>query len=175
MSIFAKKQDWDRDQNQKTLMDAGPAAAASAASRGSGGHYGIAEAIQLLRGLPVDQNTELVVRVVRATLASLSVHLSDIIEDATRKQKTVQDKIASEHSKVAELEKQLADHRKEIAALEADLKETTTVKERLQMAEKSAGATPVPVPVRGGASPAVVTTLLGNKAPDETHKEARKD
>jgi cell division protein FtsB len=172
MSIFAKKQDWDRDQ-KATVDHAASTPAASAASRGSGNHYGIAEAIQLLRGLPVDQNTELVVRVVRATLASLAVHLSDIIEDATRKQKTVQDKIASEHSKVADLEKQLADHRKEIAALEADLKETTTVKERLQMAEKSAGATPVPL--RGGASPAAVPTLLGNKAPDEAHKEARKD
>ena len=171
MSIFAKKQDWDRDQ--KTTVDAAPTPAASAASRGGSNHYGIAEAIQLLRGLPVDQNTELVVRVVRATLASLAVHLSDIIEDATRKQKSVQDKIASEHAKVADLEKQLADHRKEIAALEADLKETTTVKERLQMAEKSASATPVPL--RGGASPAAVTTLLGNKAPDEVHKEVHKD
>jgi phage shock protein A len=170
MSIFAKKQDWDRDQK---TADAAPTPAASHAPRsnsGSGNHYGIAEAIQLLRGLPVDQNTELVVRVVRATLASLSVHLSDIIEDATRKQKTVQDKIASEHTKVAELEKQLADHRKEIASLEADLKETTTVKERLQMAEKSASA---PTPVRG-TSAAVVTTLLGTtKASDE--KDARKD
>jgi len=171
MSIFAKKQDWDRDQ--KATVDAAPTPAASAASRGGSSHYGIAEAIQLLRGLPVDQNTELVVRVVRATLASLAVHLSDIIEDATRKQKSVQDKIASEHTKVADLEKQLADHRKEIAALEADLKETTTVKERLQMAEKSASATPVPL--RGGASPAAVTTLLGNKASDEIHKEVHKD
>jgi Mg2+ and Co2+ transporter CorA len=170
MSIFAKKQDWDRDQ--KGTVDAAPTHAASAAPRGGSSHYGIAEAIQLLRGLPVDQNTELVVRVVRATLASLSVHLSDIIEDANRKQKTVQDKIASEHTKVADLEKQLADHRKEIASLEADLKETTTVKERLQMAEKSASA---PAPLRGGASPAVVTTLLGNKLPDDVHKEAHKD
>jgi len=167
MSIFAKKQDWDRDT--KVTADAAPTPAASHTPRG-GSHYGIAEAIQLLRGLPVDQNPDLVVRVVRATLASLSVHLADIIEDANRKQKTTQAKIASEHAKVADLEKQLADHRKEIAALEADLKETTTVKERLQMAEKSAGA---PAPMRAGASAAVVTTLLGNKSPDEAshHKD----
>ena len=170
MSIFAKKQDWDRDQ--KVTADAAPTSAASHTARGSS-HYGIAEAIQLLRGLPVDQNVELVVRVVRATLASLSVHLSDIIEDATRKVKATQDKIASEHAKVAELEKQLADRRKEIGALEADLKETTTVKERLQLAEKSAAA---PAPMRGGVSPAVVTTMLGgSKAPDDAHKEAHKD
>ena len=163
MSIFAKKQDWDRDQ--KATVDAAPTPAASAASRGGSNHYGIAEAIQLLRGLPVDQNTELVVRVVRATLASLAVHLSDIIEDATRKQKSVQDKIASEHTKVADLEKQLADHRKEIAALEADLKETTTVKERLQMAEKSAGT---PTPPRGGLPGPHTATLIGSKLAEES-------
>src|SRR5262245_57174049 len=163
MSIFAKKQDWDRDQ--KSTVDAAPTPAASAASRGgSSSNYGIAEAIQLLRGLPVEQNTELVVRVVRATLASLNVHLSDIIEDANKKQKTTQERIASQHAKVAELEKQLAEHRKEIAALEGDLKETTTVKERLQMAEKSATA---PSPLRGGPSLHTTTLLGGSKAAEE--------
>jgi hypothetical protein len=162
MSIFAKKQDFDQ---KGTAADAGGTPPVTA----SRGGYGIAEAIQLLRGLPVDQNPELVVRVVRATLASLSVHLSDIIEDASRKQKATQEKIASEHGKVAELEKQLAEHRKEIAALEADLKETTTVKDRLQMAEKTANATPTPVPVRAGAGGSPHTaTLLGNKAPEDT-------
>ena len=160
MSIFAKKQDWDQK-----AADTGGAAPAAAASRNG---YGIAEAIQLLRGLPVDQNPELVVRVVRATLASLSVHLTDIIDDATKKQKATQDKIASEHGKVAELEKQLAEHRKEIAALEADLKETTTVKDRLQLAEKSA-STPVPGTLRASAgSNPHTATLLGNKPPEET-------
>jgi hypothetical protein len=165
MSIFAKKQqDWD----QKVTTEGGGAPVA-AASTGSKNGYGIAEAIQLLRGLPVEQNPDLVVRVVRATLASLSVHLSDIIEDASKKQKATQERIASEHGKVAELEKQLAEHRKEIASLEADLKETTTVKERLQLAEKGA-AHPTPLPLRGpgaGGNPHT-TTLLGNKIPDES-------
>jgi hypothetical protein len=160
MSIFAKKQEWDNKASADTGGSGTPAAA------GTRNGYGIAEAIQLLRGLPVDQNPDLVVRVVRATLASLSVHLSDIIEDASRKQKVTQERIASEHGKVADLEKQLAEHRKEIAALEADLKETTTVKDRLLMAEKAA-ANPTPLPLRGGATPAMVTTLLGNKLPDE--------
>jgi phage shock protein A len=166
MSIFAKKQEWE----PKAAPDLGPPASSAAGRK----DYGIAEAIQLLRGLPVDQNVELVVRVVRATLASLNVRLADIIEDATRKQKATQDRIASEHSKVAELEKQLADHRREISSLEADLKETSTVKERLQMAEKSA-STPVstPSPLRGsnaGSAPHT-QTLLGNKAPEESHKD----
>jgi hypothetical protein len=162
MSIFAKKQESD----QKMTTDIGnPTPPPTSPSKGG---YGIAEAIQLLRSLPVDQNPDLVVRVVRATLASLSVHLSDIIEDASKKQKATQDRIASEHGKVADLEKQLAEHRKEIAALEADLKETTTVRDRLQMAEKSASSPP---PLR--ATPPVGTphtaTLLGNnKLPEES-------
>jgi phage shock protein A len=159
MSIFAKKQELD----QKGMQDAMPTLRDVSSTARNG--YGIAEAIQLLRGLPVDQNPELVVRVVRATLASLNVHLSDIIEDATKKQKATQERIASEHGKIADLEKQLAEHRKEIAGLEADLKETTTVKDRLQMAEKSASA---PTPVRGVSSNPHTATLLGaSKAPEE--------
>ena len=125
MSIFAKK----IDSEQGSRGDAG------LAGRG----FGIDEAIQLLRSLPVDQNAELIVRVVRTTLESLNVHLPDIIEDANRKQRATQERIASVHIQIADLEKRLEGHRQELAALDAELKETTTVKERLQMAEKSAG------------------------------------
>jgi hypothetical protein len=164
MSMFAKKQDGD---HQKVTTDAGRATTPAPLSLSKGGGYGIAEAIHLLRGLPVDQNPDLVVRVVRATLASLSVHLSDIIEDASKKQKATQDRIAAEHGKVADLEKQLAEHRKEIAALEADLKETTTVKDRLQMAEKSSGTAPPPRPTPPVGTPHTATPL-GSKLPEES-------
>jgi type II secretory pathway component HofQ len=139
MSIFAKKSDGE----PRAVPDFGPMPPPAAApSRG----YGIAEAIQLMRGLPVDQNPDLVVKVVRATLASLNVRLPDIIEDASKKQKGTQDRIAAVYGQIAELEKQLDSHRKDIAALEADLKETTAVKDRLQMAEKAAASVPPPVP-----------------------------
>ena len=138
MSIFAKKLDATQGPTDNLGV---PASAASP------GKYGIAEAIQLMRTLPVEQNADLIVRVVRATLASLHVHLPVIIEDASRKQKTIQERIAAVHVQIADLEKQLEVHRKEIAALEADLKETSSVKERLQMAEKTAGVVP-PLPGR---------------------------
>jgi hypothetical protein len=84
MSIFAKKPEWE----QKVMAEVGGAPQlVPKTGAGKGGGYGIAEAIQLLRSLPADQSSELVVRVVRATLASLDVHLADIVEDATRKQK----------------------------------------------------------------------------------------
>jgi uncharacterized membrane protein len=167
MSIFAKKPDWE----QKVIPDAG-AGQQLTPSKPSGG-FGITAAIQLLRGLPVDQNGELVVRVVRATLASLDVHLPEIIEDASRRQKSATERIAAVHGQMAELERQLENHRREIAALEADLKETTSVKERLQQAEKGAalsaglprGAAPKPGAGSGQNTPG--PDLLGKPQPDE--------
>src|SRR5689334_6753916 len=138
MAIFAKKPDWgDIELTPSQPVNPTPTAPRPAP-------YGIGDAIQLMRTLPIDQNPDLVVAVVRATLASLNVRLPDIIEDAARKEKATQDRIAAVHAQIAELEKQLDVHRKEIAALEADLKETSGVKERLQLAERAAAATPRP-------------------------------
>jgi len=152
MSIFAKKQD-SRDEADPPRVGELVALPSSGAPASSRGGYSIADAIQLMRSLPVDQNTDLVVRVVRATLASVNVKVQDIIEDAARKEKSIQDGIAVLHGKVKELEKELEGKRREISALETELKETTGVKERLQMAERSASATPPPIPIGGGESP----------------------
>ena len=165
MAIFAKKQDGDHKVGGE--IGGMPAAMPPSSASGSKG-YGIGEAIQLMRTLPVDQHPDLVVRVVRATLGSLNVHLPDIIEDATKKQKAVQDRIAAVHAQVADLEKQLEAHRRDISGLEADLKETTSVKERLQMAEKlAATTTAVPSPSGSGGAvhhptpPVGSTTIVG--------------
>jgi hypothetical protein len=141
MAIFAKKS----ESEPKTSLDLAPPAQTPGAA-GSKSHFGIAEAIQLLRTLSNNgespQSGDLVIRVVRATLGSLNVHLTDIIDDASRKQKLTQDRIAAVQAQIADLEKQLETQRREVASLEADLKETTNVKERLQAAEKSAGGVP---------------------------------
>jgi phage shock protein A len=153
MAMFAKKVDGDSKLGMEAAVV--PLVPAPAGARA----YGIAETIQLMRELPGDQNGELVVKVVRATLASLSVRLPDIIEDASRKQKSVEDRIAAIHATIAELEKQLQGHRAEIATLEADLAETTSVKDRLEAAEKMAAPSI-------NASPAKTnfTTLIGGAA-----------
>jgi phage shock protein A len=154
MAMFAKKLDGDPKLVMESVAPAAPAAvAAPVGQRG----YGIAETILLMRDLPGDQNSELVVKVVRATLASLNVKLPDIIEDASRKQKSVQDRIAAVHAHIADLEKQLEGQRAEIAALEADLAETTSVKERLQAAEMTASAGPPSV----AHAKSMSTTLIG--------------
>jgi hypothetical protein len=89
-----------------------------------------------MRSLPVDQNVDLIVQVIRATLASMNVKVGDIIEDAIRKEKATEAGISALHGKVAELERELEARRQDILGLEADLKETTAVKERLQLSEE---------------------------------------
>jgi hypothetical protein len=111
--------------------------------------YGINNAIQLMRALPVDQNVELVVQVIKTTLESLKVKVSDIIADAARKQKDLEGRVANLKSEIDAFEKEIAQRKAEIASLEADHSETTNVKARLELAEKAqqrASHKPIPAP-----------------------------
>lgn len=145
MAIFAKKAPAPTETKSSTPVDfeldvdpTSPGRAGAAAPAAPAPAYGIADAIQLMRSLPTDGNMDLVVRVVRVTLGSVNVKLEDIIEDAGRRQKAIQDRIAGLHAQVADLEEQMEARRREISAQEADLKETSAVKERLVLAEKAA-------------------------------------
>jgi hypothetical protein len=100
-------------------------------------HYGIEQAIQLMRHLPVDQNPALVVAVIKGTLESLRVKVSDIIQDASRKQKDLEDRVGNLKRAIADFEKEIDTRKEEIARLEADHKETTAVRGRLELAEKA--------------------------------------
>lgn len=102
-------------------------------------HYGIEQAIQLMRALPVDQNPQLVVAVIKTTLESLKVKVSDIISDAARKQKDLEERVSNLKRAIADFEKEIETRREEIARLEADHKETTAVRGRLELAEKAQG------------------------------------
>lgn len=101
--------------------------------------YGIEQAIQLMRALPAasEQNVELVVTIIKTTLESLKVKVSDIIEDATRKQKDLEGRVANLKQQITDFEKEIQTRKDEIARLEADHAETTGVKGRLELAEKS--------------------------------------
>ena len=98
--------------------------------------FGINAAIQLMRSLPVDQNPELVVTVIKTTLESLRVKVPDIINDASRKQADLERRVETLTKEIGDYEKEIAQRREEISRLEADHKETTSVKARLEMAEK---------------------------------------
>jgi hypothetical protein len=100
--------------------------------------YGIEQAIQLMRALPVaDSNVELVVGVVKTTLESLKVRIADIIVDAARKQKDLEGRVERLQKEIVDFEKEIAERRGTIAKLEADHAETTMVKQRLELAEKA--------------------------------------
>ncbi len=113
-----------------------------------------------MRSLPVDQNVDLIVQVIRATLASMNVKVQDIIEDAIRKEKATEAGISALHGKVADLERELEARRQDILGLEVDLKETTAVKERLQLSEDIAAPLPADALVEG--TPPVVNGQFGS-------------
>ncbi|MDB4998423.1 MAG: hypothetical protein JWM74_5855, partial [Myxococcaceae bacterium] len=104
--------------------------------------YGIDDAIKLMRTLPVDENAELVVRVIKQTLASLSVHVADIIADATNRQETIVATINEYERAIKQFEHEIDARRHEIVRLQQELAETTSVRERLQLAEAAQTAAP---------------------------------
>lgn len=99
-----------------------------------GSDYGIDKAIQLMRTLPSD-NVELVVQVVKHTLESTNVHIPEIITDAKRKQDDIQGRIKVLRDEIADFEREIETRREEISRLDADYKETSLVRERLELAE----------------------------------------
>jgi hypothetical protein len=100
-------------------------------------HYGIDQAIQLMRALPVDQNVELVVQVIKTTLESLKVKVSDIIHDADRKTKDLEERVSNLKRAIADFEKEIETRKQEIGRLEADHSETSSVRARLELAEQA--------------------------------------
>jgi hypothetical protein len=107
--------------------------------------YGIAQAILLMRSLPVDQNVELVVRVIRQTLESMNVQLPDIIDDASAKETALQGRMERLDLEIEAYAEQIEVRRQEISQLQAELRETSTVKDRLLLAQKQT-AVPPPLP-----------------------------
>lgn len=129
MSLFGKKE----------TTETGVSGEARPRSKNGKRGYGIAETTMLMRSLPVDQNVELVVRVVRSTLESMDVQLTDIIDDAEAKEQTLGGRMETLNTEIAELASQIERRRLEIGQLEEELTETTTVKQRLLLAQKLGG------------------------------------
>ena len=109
-------------------------------------HYSIDQAIELMRALPPgsDQNVELAVVIIKTTLESLKVRVGDIIEDATKKQKRLEDRVADLKREIADFEKEIQTRKDEIGRLETDHAETTSVKGKLELAERARKAAMAP-------------------------------
>jgi len=170
MGLFDKKlkrDDFDSPVEEISLSKPmAPVAAAPAREPERDVNYGINKAIELMRLLPTD-NIELVVKVVKTTLESTQIRVATIVEDASRKQKDIQGRIAARRKEIAELEAEIATRRQEIDALETDHAETTSVKERLILAERLAGgeakASPPPAPPAAHHHQVVGVTTSGAK------------
>jgi hypothetical protein len=96
--------------------------------------FGIDRAIQLMRALPTEQNPELVAMVITSTLESVEMNVSEIIEDAKARQAELEARIGTIKARNSALEKEIELGVDEIVKLEASLAETTSVKERLELA-----------------------------------------
>lgn len=96
--------------------------------------YGINDAIALMRTLPQD-NPELVTQVVKSTLQSTHIKLTDIIDDANRKEHRIHEWMHTINQEIFSFEQEIVDRKKQLEELELDLLETSRVKERLQLAE----------------------------------------
>jgi hypothetical protein len=116
--------------------------------------YGIEDAIQLMRALPVDQNVELVVQVIKTTLESMRVKVSDIISDASRKQKELEERVSELKRAIVDFEKEIQTRKDEIARLEADHTETSSVRQRLELAERAQKPMPKSTIAAAGAETA---------------------
>jgi hypothetical protein len=125
------------EQVSLTARSQAPAPAPPATVEEERPNYGIDNAIELMRSLPVDQNVELVVAVIKGTLESLRVRVTDIIDDASRKQKRLEERVADLKREIGDFEKEIATRKDEIGRHEADHAETSNVKGRLELAEKA--------------------------------------
>jgi chromosome segregation ATPase len=103
--------------------------------------YGIADAINLMRSLPQDlQTTDIVVQVIKRTLESAKIDVAAIIVDATHKEDQIEKRIRELQEQIEKYQLEIQTRSGEITRLQADLEETSRVKERLVMAEKLTNA-----------------------------------
>lgn len=97
--------------------------------------YGIEHAIQLMRELPKGE-LEVVVTVVKKTLESMSVTVTDIIQDAEFKEQDIRQKSDQLSQEIVDLESQISDRKVQICELNEQAKETSMVKNHLKLAEQ---------------------------------------
>ena len=98
-------------------------------------NYGIDDAIKLVRGLP-RQNLDdaIVADIIKQTLASVDVYISDIIEDAGRKENEINDESRRIEDDIAELTSKMEALKQELISLHGQLNETMSVREFLRKA-----------------------------------------
>lgn len=97
--------------------------------------YSIDDAMALMRSLPLEQNQDIVVRVVRSVWTTMRVSVGEIIADADRREKDLSAKASTLAEQVRELEAQVATRREQMRLLESELREVTVTRELLAHAD----------------------------------------
>lgn len=90
-------------------------------------NYGIQDAIELIRQLP-NVDADITITVVRKTLESTRIQVSEIIADAQQREKKIENRSGTLTTKIDELKKQIEELNIEITQLNSDLEETSRVK-----------------------------------------------
>ena len=113
--------------------------------------YGIEDAIALMRKLP-REDPEVVVTVVNKTLESIQIKVADIIADAASKEARLREQHKKLEAEIKDFQMEIELRNRRITELLADLKETSEVSQRLQLAvnlEKKNSPPPTPAAAEG--------------------------
>lgn len=100
-------------------------------SSGKDTQYGIDETISLMRKLPIE-DSGIVVKVVRETLKSVNIDVSEIIADAAGKISTVEQQMTRLEAEIKELNELIKEKNEAINESKATLDETRKVKNLLE-------------------------------------------
>lgn len=100
--------------------------------------YGIADAIKLLRQLPETGDVAVLMTIVKRTLETTGIRISDIIDDSEKHRHSIQKRVGRLQVEIEKLEKQMLVRTTEINNLTAQLTETEQVQELLELAEMPA-------------------------------------
>lgn len=99
--------------------------------------FSIQTAIELMRTLPIDENPDLVLRVLRKTLRSTGVEVEEVIKSALNQEDAILGGIATDRAAIELLEQQIGVRKTNITRLEGELEETREVRGRLEEAMRS--------------------------------------
>jgi len=102
--------------------------------------YGIDEATNLVRSFQKHNiSSNVIAGIMKQTLASVEIHFTDIIDDAKRKESTVQNESEKKDKQIEEATRKCEALKEEKTKLQQILKETISVREFLLQAMDSSG------------------------------------
>ena len=93
--------------------------------------YTIEQAIQLMNGLPVDMNQELVIQVMKASLESAGISVEDLFLSATQRQEEITQEIMKLQSEISALTEAIELKTGQAAGYKEQLGEIVSFVERL--------------------------------------------